>query len=238
MAGRPKIAPEPDHYDALILGSGEAGKYLAWHLALTYKKVALIERRYIGASCPNIACLPSKNVIHPADLVHDAHRVVDVGILPTDVARDVHMGAVRQRKREMVSALINMHEERFQKSSAELILGNGRFVASKTLAVNTADGQQERVLSADIVIISTGSRAFIDTSIPGLAKTLPLTHVELLDIPEGMTHVIILGGGYSGLEFAQALRRLGSEVTVIERHHRVLKQEDDDVALACRYSHC
>ena len=139
------------------------------------------------------------------------------------------MAVVRQRKREMVQGLVEMHEDHFRKSGVDLIMGTGRFVAPKIIAVEGSDGQL-RKLSADTVIISTGSRARVDNSILGLAEAKPLTRVEMLEVEVVPPHLIILGGGYSGLEFAQAMRRLGSRVSVIERGSRILKHEDGDVS--------
>lgn len=227
MLTPPTTPTETEKYDILVLGSGEAGKYLAWTLATAGKRAAVIERRYIGGSCPNIACLPSKNVIHSANLAHDARKAIASGIFPLDTSH-INMSAICQRKRDMVQGLVQMHQGRFKQSGAELIMGTGQFVAPKVIAVQTADGTH-RKLTADIVIISTGSRARIDL-IPGLHEAEPLTHLELLEIDEVPSHLVVLGGGYSGLEFAQAMRRLGSRVTVIERSSRILSREDEDVS--------
>jgi pyruvate/2-oxoglutarate dehydrogenase complex dihydrolipoamide dehydrogenase (E3) component len=222
----------PEHFDVLILGSGEAGKFLSWHLGSSHKRVALIERRYIGGSCPNIACLPSKNVIHSANIVYNARKAAASGFFPSDVSH-VDMAVARQRKRDMVQGLVEMHADRFQKAGVELIMGTGRFVAPKTVSVEDSNGQF-RKLSADTVIISTGSRTRVDENIPGLVEANPLTHVEMLEVEVVPSHLIILGGGYSGLEFAQAMRRLGSQVSVVERGSRILKHEDEDVSSALR----
>jgi pyruvate/2-oxoglutarate dehydrogenase complex dihydrolipoamide dehydrogenase (E3) component len=135
---------------------------------------------------------------------------------------------VRERKRSMVNGLVAMHEDRFRQTGVELILGEGRFVAPKTIEV-VLNGGGVRTLSAEHVIISTGSRATIADT-PGLADSQPLTHVEALELGELPGHLIILGGGYVGLEFAQAMRRFGSRVTILERSPRLLPREDDDVA--------
>ena len=230
MSALSKVQAPTESFDALIIGSGEAGKYLSWHLASSHKHVALIERQYIGGSCPNIACLPSKNVIHSANIVHNARKATTFGLFHSDVTH-VDMAVVRQRKRDMVQGLVEMHEDRFRKSDVELIMGTARFVAPKTISVEVSNGQL-RKLSADTVIISTGSRARIDDNIPGLADANPLTHVEMLEVEVVPPHLIILGGGYSGLEFAQAMRRLGSQLSVLERGSRILKQEDEDTSSA------
>jgi pyruvate/2-oxoglutarate dehydrogenase complex dihydrolipoamide dehydrogenase (E3) component len=216
----------PESYDAIVLGSGEAGKYIAWNLASNGKKTALVERKYIGGSCPNIACLPSKNLVHSAKVVHTATQMASYGLHSVDSAVDIMV--IRGRKRAMVDGLVAMHQERFAKSGAELIMGDGKFLGSKTLEVELANGES-RVLTAEIIVISTGSRSYIDP-IPGLEEANPLTHVEALELDEVPKHLLILGGGYVGLEFAQVMRRFGSEVTLIERNERLLHREDEDVS--------
>jgi pyruvate/2-oxoglutarate dehydrogenase complex dihydrolipoamide dehydrogenase (E3) component len=220
---------EVEQRDVLVLGSGEAGKYIAWTMAASGRKTALIERRYIGGSCPNIACLPSKNVIYSAHVAHVAHtatQAASFGLHPAEPGVD--MPAVRERKRSMVSGLVQMHEDRFRQSGAELILGSGSFIGPKTIEVALNSGGV-RTFSGEHVIISTGSRATI-ADIPGLAESEPLTHIEALELGVLPAHLIILGGGYVGLEFAQAMRRFGSRVTIVERSARLLPREDEDVA--------
>jgi len=224
----PLPGPQTEHYDLLVLGSGEAGKYIAWTMASAGKKVAVIERRYIGGSCPNIACLPSKNIIYSARVAHLAKHAADIG-LPTS-QDGVNMVTVRERKRAMVSGLIAMHEDRYNKTHTELILGEGRFVAPKTIEITLANGGT-RLLTSTHVVISTGSRATIP-SIPGLRESEPLTHIDALELDHVPEHLLVLGGGYVGLEFAQAFRRFGSRVTIIESNARLLPDEDDDIAHA------
>ena len=119
----PSSQPEVEQRDVLVLGSGEAGKYIAWTLAASGKKTALIERRYIGGSCPNIACLPSKNVVYSAQVAHLATLAASFGLHPPQPGVD--MSVVRERKRSMVDGLVKMHENRFRQSGTELILGAG-----------------------------------------------------------------------------------------------------------------
>ncbi|KAL9125616.1 MAG: hypothetical protein Q9217_005202 [Psora testacea] len=187
-----------EHFDAHILGSGEAGKYLSWHLASSLNCVALVERRYIGGSWPNIACLPSKDVIHSANITHNTRKAAASGFFPSDVAH-VDMAVVRQGIRDMVQGLVEMHR--------------------------TASGRRD-------IITSTGSSPRLDDDMPGLLEANPLTHVEILEVKEVPSHRVILRGGYSGLEFAQAMRRLGSEVSVVERGSHMFKHEDDDISSA------
>ncbi|HSI85929.1 MAG TPA: FAD-dependent oxidoreductase, partial [Candidatus Methylacidiphilales bacterium] len=215
----------PTSYDLLVLGSGEAGKYLAWTLAKQGNKVAVIERKYIGGSCPNIACLPSKNIIHSAKVASYFWRSEEFGITK-DKCR-IDMAAVRDRKRKMVDDLVNVHLANYKASGAELIVGEGRFVGPGTIAVTLPDGGT-RTLQGKNVIISTGSRAAIADT-PGLREAIPLTHIEALELDHIPEHLLILGGGFIGLEFAQAMQRFGSNVTIIERNSEIAHREDKDV---------
>jgi pyruvate/2-oxoglutarate dehydrogenase complex dihydrolipoamide dehydrogenase (E3) component len=220
--------PQPEEYDVVVLGSGEAGKYLAWTLASEGKRTAVIERRYLGGSCPNIACLPSKNVIHSAKVASFFRRSEEFGI-----AKDgwkIDMSAVRQRKRKMVEGLMEMHQGKFKASRAEIVMGNGRFVSPRTIEVTLSAGGT-RTLRGKTVIINTGSRARLDDT-QGLREARPLTHVEALELDHIPGHLLVLGGGYVGLELAQALRRLGSRVTVVERNASLIHREDRDVTEA------
>src|SRR5262245_5662063 len=155
----------PEQYDIVVLGSGEGAKSIAWALAKQGKSVAVIERRYIGGSCPNIACLPSKNVIHSAKVASYLQRSEEFGITMNSFKID--MSAVRNRKRTMVDGLVNLHLRNFKQSGAELVMGSGRFVGLKTLQIALSDGGV-RVLRGDKVIINTGTRATIQ-HLPGLS---------------------------------------------------------------------
>jgi pyruvate/2-oxoglutarate dehydrogenase complex dihydrolipoamide dehydrogenase (E3) component len=219
---------EVELYDAVILGTGEAGKFMAWHMGSSGKRTAAIERHLIGGACPNVACLPTKNVIHSAKVASYAARGAEFGV-EIDHWR-LNMAQVNRRRREMVAGLHEVHMQNFQKSGAEIVMGRGRFIGDRTIEVTGHDGGV-RVLRGERVFINTGTRATIDP-IPGLAESQPLTHVEALELETVPQHLIILGGGYVGLEFAQAMRRFGSKVTIIERSERVLPREDDDVAEA------
>src|SRR5580698_8955789 len=123
--------PEPEHYDVLVLGSGEGGKYLAWHLARSGRRAAVVERRWIGGSCPNINCLPSKNEIWGAKVADLVRHAAKFGIVASNAT--VNMSQVRQRKREMVDGLVALHLDLYRASGAELIMGSGRLVAPNTL---------------------------------------------------------------------------------------------------------
>jgi len=215
-------------YDFIVLGTGEGSKYIAWTLAKQGHRVAAIDRKYIGGSCPNIACLPTKNVIHSAKVASYFFRSEEFGIKKDNVSID--MQSIRNRKRKMVDGLIDVHLNNFKCSGAELIMGQARFTAPRTLAVTLPDGGT-RIVQGDKVIIGVGTRASI-ANIPGLAESKPLTHIEALELDHIPKHLIVLGGGFIGLELAQAMRRFGSEVTVIDRNRRLARSEDEDVSQA------
>ena len=217
---------QTEHYEVLILGSGAGGKLLAWHMARSGQKTAVVERRYIGGSCPNINCLPSKNEIWSAKVAHLVHHAAQYGTVTGPVSTDMAM--VRQRKRDMVDRQIAAHLQNYKSSGAELILGAGRFVAPKTLEVRLNDGGT-RVLTGEKVFLNVGTHAAIP-SVPGLEAAEPLTNIEALELDYLPPHLIVLGGGYVGLEFAQAYRRFGSRVTVIQRGPQLMDREDRDVA--------
>jgi pyruvate/2-oxoglutarate dehydrogenase complex dihydrolipoamide dehydrogenase (E3) component len=219
------LQSQPEIYDLLILGSGAGSKLLAWTFAGQGRRVAVVERKYVGGACPNIACLPSKNVVHSAQVAHYVRRSEDFGI-SIDGFR-VKMPAVRDRKRRMVQGLVDTHLALYKQSGAELIMASGRFVRPKTLEATLSDGTK-RLLRGENVVIGTGTYAVVE-DIPGLRAAQPLTHVEALELDVVPEHLIVLGAGHVGLEFAQAMRRFGSKVTVIDRNHCVLHREDDDV---------
>jgi len=218
--------PQPERFESLVLGSGQGGKLLAWHMARSGRRTAVVERRWIGGSCPNINCLPSKNEIWSAKVAHLVHHAAQFGTMTGPVAID--MATVRQRKRDMVDGQIAAHLHNYETSGTELIMGTGRFVAPKTLEVRLNDGGT-RVLAGDQVFLNVGTHAAIP-SVPGLEAARPLTNIEALDIDYLPPHLIVLGGGYVGLELAQAYRRFGSRVTVIQNGPQLMAGEDHDVA--------
>jgi pyruvate/2-oxoglutarate dehydrogenase complex dihydrolipoamide dehydrogenase (E3) component len=220
--------PEPERYEMLVLGSGAGGKLLAWHMAKSGHRTAVVERKLIGGSCPNTNCLPSKNEIWSAkvaDLIHHADRFGMVtGPVTTDMKR------VLARKRDMVDGLIALHLDLYKASGAELIMGTGRFTAPKIIEVSLNDGGT-RVLTGDRVVLNLGTHATIP-DIPGLAAAKPLTNVEALELDRLPDHLVVIGGGYVGLELAQAYRRFGSRVTIIEPGSQLASREDPDFAAA------
>ncbi|PNE11992.1 MAG: mercuric reductase [Beijerinckiaceae bacterium] len=218
--------PQPERFEILVLGSGNGGMYLAWHMARSGRRTAVVERRLIGGSCPNTNCLPSKNEIWSAkvsDLVHHAARF---GSMTGSVAID--MAKVRQRKRDMVKAEVAAVLQQYESSGAELIMGGGNFVAPKTLEVRL-NGGGTRMLMGDQVFLNIGTHAAIP-NVSGLDAAGPLTNIEALELDYVPQHLIVLGGGYVGLELAQALRRFGSRVTIIEHGPQIAGREDQDVA--------
>jgi pyruvate/2-oxoglutarate dehydrogenase complex dihydrolipoamide dehydrogenase (E3) component len=217
-----------EEYDLVILGGGTGGTVAAWTFATQGQRVAVIERKYIGGSCPNIACLPSKNIIHSAKVASYFRRSREFGITNGNITID--MSAVRERKRRMVSGWNDVYLGNYKKTGAELILGSGQFIGPKTLEVTLPDGTR-RQLRGTNVIVNTGTHASSEP-IPGLVEVQPLTHVEALELDEVPTHLIVLGNGYVGLELAQAMRRFGSKVTLIGRRSRLLPNEDEDVSEA------
>jgi pyruvate/2-oxoglutarate dehydrogenase complex dihydrolipoamide dehydrogenase (E3) component len=219
---------EIEQFDVLVFGSGTGGKLTAWTSAKEGLRTAVVERRLVGGSCPNIACLPTKNVIHSAKVAdfvrHD--RDFGAGTAPASI----EMAEVRARKRRMVDGLVAMHIDKYKESGAELVFGEGSFVGPKTIQVRLNNGGV-RTLHGERVFLNVGTHAAIP-DIPGLRAAKPLTHVEALELDRLPSHLIILGGGYAGLEFAQAFARFGSRVTVLERGPQMLPREDEDVANA------
>src|ERR1700745_1314211 len=219
-----------EEYDVVVLGSGEAGKYIAWTQAKKGMRAVVIERKYIGGSCPNIACLPSKNIIHSAKVVDYFRRSKEFGITHDGFAID--MADVRERKRRMGRGLNDMYMDNYRNTGAEFILGTGRFLAPRTVEVTLADGTTRQLRSAN-VIVSTGTRAAVEP-IPGLAEAQPLPHIEALELGQVPEHLLVIGGGYVGVELSQAMRRFGSKVTVVDRNGRLMSKEDPDVCEALR----
>jgi len=220
--------PQSERFEILILGSGAGGKLLAWHMARAGRRTAVVERRWIGGSCPNINCMPSKNEIHSAKVASLARQGAAYGVKTERVMID--MTTVRDRKRAMVDQSIAAHLRNFESSGAELIMGSGRFVAPKTLEIQLNDGGTQ-VLVGDRVFINVGTHAAIP-GVPGLEAARPLTNIEALELDYLPPHLIVLGGGYVGLDLAHAYRRFGSSVTVIEHGPQLMSREDPDVSEA------
>ena len=219
---------DSDHYDNLVIGSGEGGKYLAWHLARLGQRTAVVERKMVGGSCPNTNCLPSKNEIWSAKVADLASHGDRFGSMGGPVRID--MARVLARKTAMVEDLVAIHHTLFRTSGAKLIMGSARLTGPATLSVALNDGS-ERALTTDRLFLNLGTHAAIP-DITGLRAAAPLTHVEALELDRLPEHLIVIGGGYVGLELAQAFRRFGSAVTILDTGSRLAAHEDEDVA-AC-----
>jgi pyruvate/2-oxoglutarate dehydrogenase complex dihydrolipoamide dehydrogenase (E3) component len=217
--------PQPEHFDVLVLGSGQGGQLIAWHLAQAGRRAALVERRWVAGSCPNIACMPSKTELWSARVAHLARHGQPFGVTTDSITID--MPTVLRRKREMVRHEVELHMQNFTATGTELIVGHGRFVAPKTLEVSLEGGT--RILTGDQVFLNLGTQPAIPP-VMGLKDAQPLTHIEALELDYVPAHLIVLGGGYVGIEMAQAYRRFGSRVTIVQNGPRLLDREDFDVA--------
>jgi pyruvate/2-oxoglutarate dehydrogenase complex dihydrolipoamide dehydrogenase (E3) component len=218
--------PQTERFEVLVFGSGTGGKLVAWQMAQAGHRTAVVERKWVGGSCPNVACMPSKNEIASARVAHLVRHAAKFGWTVTPGTID--MAVVRQRKRDMVADQVAAHLQNYKESGTELVMGSARFVAPKTLEVSLNDGGT-RVLTGDKVFVNVGTHAAIP-DVPGLKAASPLTNIEALDLGYLPKHLIVLGGGYVGLEMAQAYRRFGARVTVVEHGPRLMGREDSDVA--------
>jgi pyruvate/2-oxoglutarate dehydrogenase complex dihydrolipoamide dehydrogenase (E3) component len=214
-----------EQFEYVFLGGGKGGKTLAMELARSGKRVAVVEEGMIGGSCINVACIPSKALIQSARIMH---AVQSADILK-GAAHDtkVDMTQVHRHVREVVDGMVDINAKAFEASGFDLILGTGRFVAPRRIQVAMNDGR-ERVVEGVHVFINTGTFAAIP-DIPGLRDAAPMTHVDALELDSLPEHLIVIGGGYIGLEMAQAFRRLGSKVTIVQEAPRVAMREDTDV---------
>ncbi len=191
-------------------------------------RTAVVERGLVGGSCPNIACLPTKNVIHSAKVADFVRHDRDFG--SGTAPASIEMAEVRARKRRMVDGLVSMHMDKYKESGAELVFGEGSFVGPRTVEVQLRNGGV-RTLRGDRVFLNLGTHAAVP-DIPGLRAAKPLTHIEALELDRLPSHLLVLGGGYVGVEFAQAFVRFGSRVTILQRGPQLLPREDQDVAEA------
>jgi len=214
-----------EQFEYVFLGGGKGGKTLAMELAKSGKRVAVVEEGMIGGSCINVACIPSKALIQTARIMH-AVRSADIlkGAAPD---AKVDMTQVHRRVRAVVDGMVDINAKAFEASGFDLVLGTGRFVGPRRIHVVMNDGR-ERTVEGDHVFINTGTFSAIP-DIPGLREAEPMTHVEALELGSLPEHLIVIGGGYIGLEMAQAFRRLGSNVTIVQEASRVAMREDADV---------
>lgn len=215
-----------EHYQAIVIGSGQGGTPLARALAEAGQRTALVERAHVGGTCVNEGCTPTKTMVASARVACLARRSADYGVRTNDIRVD--MPRVRQRKRDIVDSFRNGSQHRLEKTAnLDLIFGEAAFTGPKSIAICLKDGTQ-RQLAADRIFINTGTR-------PGVPKLDGLNGIPFLDSTSIMEldsvpdHLLVLGGGYVGLEFGQMFRRFGSRVTIVHRHPQLLKDEDRDV---------
>jgi pyruvate/2-oxoglutarate dehydrogenase complex dihydrolipoamide dehydrogenase (E3) component len=222
---------DPVSYDLIVIGAGQGGGPLAGTVAEAGHDVALLERRHVGGTCVNRGCTPTKTMIASARVAHLARRAGDYGVETGDVSVDLE--TVRQRKRDIVGMFRSGSRSSIEeKDTLDLIEGDGRFVDPNTVEValnGDVDDGGPRALTADRIVINTGTRPAIPP-IDGLDAVDFLTSTSIMELGAVPGHLLILGGGYIGLEFGQMFRRFGAEVTIIDRGEHVLGREDADVA--------
>lgn len=215
-------------FDAIVIGSGQGGDPLARALARSGKRTALIERAHVGGSCVNFGCTPTKTLYNSARVAYLANRATEFGLRVPTV--EVKMPAVRKRVQGVVLDFREGAEKSLTKiENLELIHGQARFIGERQVAIESSKGNRE--VQAPWIFIDTGTRATVP-KIPGLSETPFLDNKGILDLNETPKALAVLGGGPIGLEFAQIFRRLGSEVTVLERAGRLLEREDPDLSEA------
>jgi pyruvate/2-oxoglutarate dehydrogenase complex dihydrolipoamide dehydrogenase (E3) component len=218
-----------EHYDAVVIGAGQGGMPLARALAGAGRKTALVEREHIGGTCINEGCTPTKTMVASAQAAYIDRRSADYGIRNGSVTVD--MPKVRQRKRDIVESFRSSNEQSLgETENLEVLMGEARFSGQKELEVGLIGGESKR-LTADEIFINVGARP-ANPPIEGLESVPTLNSTSIMELGEVPDHLLVLGGSYVGLEFAQMFRRFGSEVTVIERGKQLMGREDADVAEA------
>ncbi len=216
------------HYDAIVIGAGQGGVPLARTLAQAGRKVALVEREHVGGTCYNEGCTPTKTMVASAKVAYLDRRSADYGVKNGQVTVD--MVAVRQRKRDIVEDFRNGGEQRLRDTEGlDLVWGEASFTSPEELEVHL--NSDETRLTAKNIFINTGSRP-ANPPVEGLESVPALNSTTIMELDEVPEHLLVLGGGYVGLEFAQMFRRFGSEVTVVQRDKQLLTREDTDVAEA------
>ena len=216
------------HYDAIVIGAGQGGVPLARALAGAGRRTALIEREHVGGTCYNEGCTPTKTMVASAKVAYLDRRSADYGV--KDGPLTVDMVAVRQRKRDIVESFRSGGERRLRETEGlDLIWGEARFTGPRELAVRKNGGEIH--LAADHIFINAGARPG-SVRVEGLESVSTLNSTSIMELDEVPEHLLVLGGGYVGVEFAQMFRRFGSEVTVVQRGKQLLSREDADVAEA------
>ena len=217
------------HYDAAIIGAGQAGVPLARALAQSGRTTALIEREHVGGTCINVGCTPTKTMVASARVTYLARRGADYGVQTGPVAVDLIK--VRQRKRDIVASFRGGLERRLKQTDRLVLLaGEASFTAPKSLEVRLNAGDRV-ALNADLIFINTGARP-ARPSLMGLDDVPALNSTTIMELESVPEHLLVLGGGYIGLEFSQMFRRFGSRVTLVQRSGQLLGREDRDVAEA------
>jgi pyruvate/2-oxoglutarate dehydrogenase complex dihydrolipoamide dehydrogenase (E3) component len=215
-----------ERYDAVVIGAGQAGPALCARLDREGLKTAIVERKLVGGTCVNVGCIPTKTLVASARAAHVARRGGEYGFAAGKVRVD--MKAVKARKDRVVKQSSDAVTGWIAgMKNVTLIRGHARFTAPRTLAV---DG---RTLQADRIFLNVGGRALVP-DLPGLKDVPFLTNSSMMEVERTPEHLVIVGGSYIGLEFAQAYRRFGSQVTVVEKFDKLLPREDDDVAAEIR----
>jgi len=218
---------EPKNYDVIVIGTSQGGRFLPIAFAKTGRKVAVIERGPLGGVCVNVGCTPTKTMVASARIAYLAKRGAEYGVRTGPVSVDLH--AVRKRKQNMVEGARNYFESLVKPvAGMDLLRGEARFTASKTLEVSLKDGET-REITAPLIFINTGARPK-QLTIKGVESVSLLDSTTIMELDSLPEHLLIIGGGYIGLEFGQMFRRFGSEVTIIQHHPRLLMNEDEDVA--------
>src|SRR5215469_4775332 len=216
----------PEQYDAIVIGTSQGGRFLPVDLAKAGQKVALVERGPLGGVCVNTGCTPTKTMVASARLAYQARRGAEYGVRTGPVSVD--LAAVRERKRAMVAGARENYASRLAQDGLDLIQGEARFTGPKTMEVALTGGGIRQV-TASVIVIDTGTRPR-PLMIPGAGDVPVLDSTSIMELDELPEHLIILGGGYIGLEFGQMFRRFGSEVTIIQSAARVMMIEDEDVS--------
>jgi len=211
-------------FDAIIIGTGQAGPALAARLSETGMKVAVIERKYFGGTCVNTGCIPTKTLVASAYAAHLARRAAEYGVIAGPISVD--MKRVKARKDE-ISGRSNKGVENWMRGLADATVyhGHARFESPRTVRVNG------ELLEADKIFINVGGRALVPP-MPGLDQVPYLTNSSMMDVDFLPEHLIIVGGSYIGLEFGQMYRRFGSNVTIVEKGPRLIPREDEDISKA------
>ena len=218
-------------FDAIVIGSGQAGKPLASDLANAGWKTALVEREHVGGTCVNVGCTPTKTMVASARVAYLARRAADYGVRISGLSVDQE--AVRARKRGIVERFRDYGTKKLQRTeNLALLFGGAKFLDAKTVEVRMNEGGTRRLASPRIVI-NAGGRPSVP-AIPGLSSVPYLDSTSVMELDERPEHLIVLGGGYIGLEFGQMYRRFGSEVTIVQRDARLVPREDPDVSAAVR----